>query len=134
MAKESKADRIAREAIEREVADKEKAAFRATLPLKFLQMIAKAHARGDVRAEVFDHPEGGIHVKFKFPAPSDSSYEREETLWLDSEPWDVESVQAEFTRLDEEARERARIRQIAQEAYDLLSQAQRDALGVRKPY
>jgi hypothetical protein len=138
MPKESVAARKQREALELADEIKREEAYQAALPLKLLQLLAKAHAHPDVQATVHDHPEGGLCVEFSFPPLPDTSDhfsgdDRVElTIYhLRMEPYLVEAVEGHFHRIEEEALAEARTLKIAQEAYDNLSQVQRDALGLR---
>jgi hypothetical protein len=112
----------------------EQAAFRATLPLRLLQLLAKAQGRSDTQANLYDHPDAGLRIEFKFRAAPGQEFEQEEVLRLTSEPWEIDAVEVQFDRLDAEELERARIRMVAQEGYDLLSPEQRKALGVHRPF
>lgn len=136
MARQSAADRRAAEAAEREKQAKELAEFQEkVLPVRILELLAKAEQRGDVRASVHNPPGGGLRVQFCFsPEDEHSSYAFEPILRLTSEPYEVDAVVQQFIQLEARDAERLRKRQVAQEAYDLLSPEQREALGVRKPY
>lgn len=134
MPRETKADREIREKAEREQAEREKAAFRATMPLRFLKLQARAQARQDVETAVHEHAVGCFRLEVQFPcAPNQDRGSRQESLFLSSEPWEVEAVERMFDALDEEDRERERKHQAAVEAYDRMSPEDRIALGVRKP-
>lgn len=135
MARESKADRQIREKAESEQAELERAAFRATMPLRFLKLQARAQARQDVETTVIEHAVGCFRLEVRFPcAPDQHRGERQlESLFLSSELWEVEAVERMFDALDEEDRERERKYKAAVEAYDRMSPEDRIALGVRKP-
>jgi hypothetical protein len=140
MPREKAAERKAREALEREEEQKRKEAFQATLPLKLLQLLAKAQARHDVNTSVHDDPVGGLRVNFAFPPPppTEETYcgegPVEHTLYhLSSEPYEVDAVEWEFKRLEDEARAAAEKRRIAQDVYDRLTPEEREATGLRRP-
>lgn len=137
MGKETAAQRKAREAEEHAAREREKAAFAATLPPRFLQLIARAEARHDVSAKVFDPKDGVLRVEFTFPSQPCIEYDHDgssHTLYLTSESYEVDAVDKEFQMLEEAEREAARKRKIAQDVYDRLSPEEREATGIRRPH
>lgn len=141
MPKETAAQRKEREALERAEEQKRKEAYQATLPLKLLQLLAKAQARHDVTTAVFDDPEGGLRVEFNFPpvpATDENNYcgsEGEQYLLyhLSSEAYQVEFVEQEFERLEKQDAEAAENRRIAQGVWDRLTPKEREVTGIRRP-
>lgn len=150
MPKTTAADRKALRAEEEKKAALKKAAFAATLPLKLLLLMARAEDRSDVTYAVHN-PEGGdLQVAFSFHAAGrsvdrayrgDDDFRNDDSndadvrrLYLTSEEWEVQGVDAEFETREAADRERARLRQVAKDAWELLSEEQRTALGVRRPF
>lgn len=137
--RETAAARREREALEREEEQKRKEAYQATVPLKLLQLLAKAQACHDVETSVYDDPVGGVRVKFSFPplAGDFDTFGGDERVdftvyHLSSEPYEVNAIEAQFNRLEEEALAAAHKLKVARETYDNLSQEARDALGLRR--
>lgn len=137
--RENAAARKEREAREREEEQKRKEAFQATVPLKLLQLIAKAQACHDVQTLVYDDPEGGVRVNFSFPplASTVDDFGGDERIninvyHLSSEPYELDAVEGHFNRLKEEALAAARKRKLAQETYDNLTPEAREALGLHR--
>lgn len=139
--KETAAARKEREALEQAEAKKQLEAFRATVPLKLLQLLAKAQTRHDVDTSVYDDPIGGIRVKFSFPpmAANADDFGGDERLeftayHLANDPYDIQAIEGQFERLEQEALMAARKLKVAQAAYDNMDSETREALGLmRRP-
>ncbi len=99
-------------------------AFRKDLPMKLLQLMAKAHRVADTTVV----PNGdSVRVEFRFHDDDRESM----SLGMDSEEWGLEMVEESIQRVLN-ARETARKKlELARATYDALSQDQRDALGLQ---
>ncbi len=134
MARQTAAERKANEKIKAEQQEIATAAFQLTLPTRILELMAKADAQGNVTTHVRNSLEAGLSVQFRFPSQKGNDYEREETLTLKSEEWDVDSVVSEFNRLDQEHEELQRVFQVKLGAFEKLSVEERAALGLTRPF
>lgn len=147
MTKLTAADRKSLKAKEDAKQDLLKAAFRSELPMKLLALMARAQSRSDVSYAVHN-PEGGVlRVSFEFNSNAVSHRSRDDfhrddgsndsevyDVYLTSEEWDVQRVEDELKEREAADRERERMLKVAKDAYDNLSEEQRTALGVRRPY
>ena len=131
MEKLTKRERNAFELAERERQRTEaRVKFTAELPLKLLQLMARAHPYAKCYAK--PRPEGvalsGFTVHFEFHENAGDGYE----LSLMSEEWEVASLADALDELEEKKAMAAAKRKLAAETWDVLTPEQREALGLSK--
>jgi hypothetical protein len=145
-ADEKKAARLAkkaREEAEAAAAQAERQAaqakFMAELPLVTLKLMARFQRRFSDGCSVEGKatPDDLLRVEFCFPDPTDHRGRTDDVcIYLDSFSWNVENDLHDITRrlddLDAADAEEARLRAIAQETYDNLTEEQRKALGLNR--
>lgn len=146
MGKLSAADRKALQAEEAKQQSLKKAEYAATLPMKLLVLMARAQARSDVSYAVHNPDGGFMHVVFSFNSVGycpdgshNSSHDGSNDpdvhqVYLTSDEWEVQRVENEFSEREAADLERERLLKVARDAYDSLSEEQRTALKVRRPY
>lgn len=133
-------ERLAAEALEQKRRDE----FMAKLPMKMLELMARSTKYDGVRY----HVEGGtetslLRVMFEFDEVSDSSmdmrlYDDSVLVYMQSWNYDSErhvaTIEDLMDQRDKYVAEVQRLRGVAMEAYNALTEEQRKALGVRKPF
>lgn len=131
MARKTAAERKEEQRVELEKQEQAMLAYKSTLPFNLLTMMARIGNRSDVSYTVEASQTGAITVEFTFAC---AHYPDIFCISLTSFEWEVEEVERRITELEDADREKLRMRQIAKDAYELLTEEQRVALGVAKPY
>lgn len=138
MPRETKEQRMESKRLEQERQNVENVEFLAALPMTVFRLMARVQKRYDVSTTVSD-TDGQLCVKFCFDAGAVTPYATEAKVFLRTNyEWEMQDAVDEVTRRLDELNaadaEAARLRNVAQNAYDSLSDEQRAALGLtRRP-
>jgi hypothetical protein len=138
--KAKRAEKALKDQQARELAQQESniknAQFMAELPIRIFKLMARANSRHNVTVEV----KGGtkdnlLRAEFYFREDGDRDV-RAQIVYLEyfSEGmiWEVPDLETKFDDMDAADAEAARLRALAQETYDSLTDDQRNALGLRR--
>jgi len=126
MAKETRDQRILREAAENQAILVAKEAFKATMPARLMQLQAISFGAGvNTRVSL---TAAGPSVEFTRYEYDNKGSSFEETLTYDSEEWEVDHVERMIRAFKEEIDARAARRTLAESTWKSLGEADRRAI------
>lgn len=107
-------------------------------PLRILKLLARAANYPEATFRVIDGSTDPndletpqLRVEYTIQRTGNEYAHDGHVYLMESEEYEFKSIESMFDSIDLEKAEAARKRKIAQEAYDVLSEEQRDALGLR---
>lgn len=123
MARETKEERLARQAAEEAAAAARVAEFRKTIPAKLVMMQAIANQVGVSCTVSLTETGPAVHFDLNEYKNNRESTVIDETLRYDSDPWEVEYVETKLNDMKAEQEAKAARLKMAQDHFNTLSPA-----------